>query len=213
MKSVDEFHQWYEKSRTWEQTTWLGVPCWKLPFDAFVMQELIYKIKPDYIIETGTGCGGSAVFYASILHLIGHGRVITNDIDNKKHQWYNCKNVDVLSRITFVLGNSTDKETVDTVHKFCKEDATNMVILDSWHTYEHVSKELELYHGLVSRGSYLIVEDTHVDGHPVEWEYDDRGPYGAVEDFLKKHQNFEADQECEKHLMTFNPHGFLRRTK
>ena len=74
MDCVDEFHKWYEESRTWEQTKWLGVPMWKLPFDAFVMQELIYKVKPDYIIETGTGCGGSSVFYASILDINSNQR-------------------------------------------------------------------------------------------------------------------------------------------
>ena len=211
MKGVDEFHKWYEESRTWEQTKWLGVPMWKLPFDAFVMQELIYKIRPDYIIETGTGCGGSAVFYASIMQMMGHGKVITVDIENK-NQFDKCDSIDILSRIKQIIGSSTDKQVLNTVHKFCTEDTVNMVILDSWHTYDHVLQELEMYHHLVSRGSYLIVEDTHVSGHPVEWKWG-KGPYEAVEGFLKKHQNFEADQGCEKHLMTFNPKGFLRRVK
>lgn len=209
MKEVDEFHKWYEESRTWEQTKWLGVPCWKLPFDAFVMQELIYKIKPDYIIETGTGCGGSSVLYASILEMMGHGNVITIDIENK-NQYDKCDNINILSRIKQIIGSSIDKQTINTVHKFCSENTTNMVFLDSWHTYDHVLQELEMYHHLVSRGSYLIVEDTHVSGHPIEWKWG-KGPYEAVEDFLKRHQNFEADQGCEKYIMTFNPKGFLRR--
>lgn len=210
MKCVDEFHTWYEKSRTWEQTKWLGVPFWKLPFDAFVMQELICKIKPDCIIETGTGLGGSSVFYASILEMIGHGKVITVDIDGRKQLWKDCTNMEILSRIRFIWGSSIDKSTLSKINSFIHPNQTIMVILDSWHSYEHVLQELEMYYPFVTRSSYLIVEDTHVSGHPIEWKWG-KGPYEAVEDFLKKHQNFEIDQECEKHLMTFNPRGFLKR--
>jgi cephalosporin hydroxylase len=210
MKGLDEFHNWYEKSRIWEQTKWLGVPMWKLPFDAFIMQELIYRIKPDCIIETGTGVGGSAVFYASLLNLIGHGRVITIDLDKDRQQFNKCDNLDVLSRIKFIVGSSIDKKTINLIHKYRPKDSVTIVMLDSFHTYDHVSQELEMYHHLVTRGSYLIVEDTHVSGHPVEWEYG-KGPYEATEDFLKKHDNFEVDQECEKYLMTFNPRGYLKR--
>ena len=208
----DEYHKWYEESRVWEKTRWLGVPMWKLPFDAFVMQELIYKIIPDNIIETGTGCGGSSVFYASILHLLEHGKVITIDTDIKKQQFEQCLNVNILDRIKKIIGSSTDEQTISTVHKLCSKTSTNIVILDSWHSYDHVRKELEIYHPFVRRGSYLIVEDTHVNGHPIQWEHG-RGPYEAVQDFLKENDDFVVDKLCEKYQMTFNPSGFLRRVK
>jgi len=212
MKCVDEFHTWYENNRIWENSSWLGVPIWKLPFDAFVIQELIYKIIPDFIIETGTGCGGSSVFYASILQLLGHGKVITIDIDTEKQKFSECFNVDVLNRIKRIIGSSIDEKTISSVDKLCGKSSTNIVILDSWHTYDHVRKELEMYHHLVKRGSYLIVEDTHVSGHPIEWKYG-KGPYEAVEDFLKENDDFVIDKECEKFEMTFNPSGYLRRVK
>ena len=84
----DEYHKWYETNRIWEKTSWLGTPMWKLPFDAFIIQELICMIKPDLIIETGTGCGGSSVFYASIMQLLDKGEIITIDIYGSKANWY-----------------------------------------------------------------------------------------------------------------------------
>ncbi len=83
MRAIDEYHILYEKSKIWDKNSWFGVPCWKLPFDAFVIQELIVRLRPEFIIETGTGCGGSAMFYASICELLGEGKVITVDIESK----------------------------------------------------------------------------------------------------------------------------------
>lgn len=207
----DEFHKWYENKRIWEQTKWLGVPMWKLPFDAFIVQELIYDIKPDLIIETGTGCGGSSVFYASIMELIGKGEILTIDIDGSKADFYSAP-PKIMERIYPYNGSSTNEETIDVIDDVWDEELTTMVILDSWHSYEHVLHEMLLYRGYVSRGSYMIVEDTHVNGHPVEWEHGD-GPYEAVQDFLEKIDNFVVDSLCEKYKMTFNPSGYLRRVK
>ena len=90
----------------------------------------------------------------------------------------------------------------------------NMVLLDSWHEKEHVKKEMARYSPFVSIGSYMIIEDTHANGHPVPWEHDNDGPYEAVEDWLKLHGDYWVDDyECEKHLMTFNPKGYLKRIK
>jgi cephalosporin hydroxylase len=209
MKISDDFHKWYEMNRIWENTKWLGVPMWKLPFDAFVIQELIHNIRPDYVIETGTGCGGSAVFYASIFQLLDHGRVITIDVDNSKHEW--CyDNEKVLDRITFILGNSVDIQTTEKVESLVNKHC--LVLLDSWHSYEHVLLEMNLYSKFVSIGSYMIIEDTHVNRHPIEWRYG-KGPYEAVEDFLKINDNFIVDENCERHDLTFNPNGYLRRIK
>lgn len=206
----DKYHIWYETERIWEKTKWLNVPMWKLPQDALVIQELICKIRPDILIETGTGHGGSSVFYASIMELLNRGNVITVDISNEK-DFYQCLSINVLNRIIPLVGNSTDQEIIENISKLCKTNH-NMVILDSWHSYTHVLQEMRLYNSFVSVGSYMIIEDTHVSGHPVEWEYG-KGPYEAVEDFLKENDNFIIDKECEKYGMTFNPNGYLRRVK
>jgi cephalosporin hydroxylase len=211
MKISDNFHKQYEKNRMWENTKWLGVPTWKLPFDAFVIQELIYKVKPDYIIETGTGLGGSSVFYASILELMYHGQVVTIDIDHTKHQLSLCYNAGVVARINRITGNSIDPDIVKEVSIFANNKRC-LVILDSWHSYDHVLEEMKLYSQFVAVDSYMIVEDTHVSGHPVKWEYG-KGPFEAVKKFLKTNNDFVADKECEKFMMTFNPNGYLKRIK
>ena len=210
MRCVDEFHKFYENTRIWENTYWFGIPMWKLPFDAMVIQELIYQIRPENIIETGTGHGGSALFYAGICELLGEGRVITIDVEQKfnpddisQHEW--------ADRITFLPGCSTNPIVFSDVKKLA-DGKRNIVILDSYHSYDHVCKELEIYEELVPVGSYMIVEDTHVSGHPVEWTYG-KGPYEAVECFLSTRDNWEPQYWCEKYIMTFNPKGYLKRVK
>jgi len=207
----DDFHIYYETNRLWGTTSWLGVPTWKLPFDAWVIQELICKIKPDYIIETGTCYGGSAMFYASIMHLIDHGKVITVDTEDKINVDSKIAEHLLSTRIQFLHGSSIDplifKEIHSKTHFF-----KNMVILDSWHSKEHVKRELELYSPIVTVGSYLIVEDTHVNNHPVPWDWGS-GPFEAVQEFLASTDKFISNEECEKLIMTFNPNGFLLRVK
>lgn len=208
--AIDVYHRLYENARIWENNTWLGISCWKLPLDAFVIQELIIKNKPDFIIETGTGLGGSALFYASICELIDNGKVITVELKNKadisKIQEYKCAD-----RIEFIYGGSTNQLVVDKIFHMVKEKKC-MVILDSWHTKQHVYDELNLYSKLVPVGGYIVVEDSHVNGNPVPWKWDDEGPMGAIDQWLEENgDKWEVDYECEKHLLTFNPSGYLRR--
>ena len=208
--AINEFHKHYEESRIWEKTKWLGVPCYKLPFDAFILQELIWNIKPDFVIETGTAKGGAAVFYATILEIIGDGKVITCDIQ-MQHDFTSFPEK-LRHRIKFESGSSTNGMTFDRI-KEQTEGRINIVILDSDHSYDHVRKEMDMYSTLVPVGSYMVVEDTHANGHPVPWQWGD-GPYEAVEDFLKVHgDSWVIDYECEKFLFTFNPKGYLRRVK
>jgi len=210
MPISDEFHIFYETNRIWEKNSWLGVPMWKLPFDAFVIQELIYKIQPDFIVETGTGFGGSTVYYASLLELIGIGDVITVDInsvfDKKK-----VKNEKLRRRIIQLTGDSVSNRVFKIIDGLTR-NATTIVILDSDHKKEHVLDELNLYSSIVSPESYLIVEDTHVNSHPVPWKWGE-GPMEAVNEFLLRRDDFIIDKSLEKHLMTFNPNGFLRRIR
>lgn len=208
-KTCDNFHELYEEQRVWEKQTWLGVPFYKLPMDALIIQELIFKIKPRYIIETGTCFGGSALFYASICQLLGYGQVITIDKVEKKIELSQTTQFLFDNRVIKFIGSSLNQRIIKQIYSVARNQK-NMVILDSWHSKEHVLKELELYSNLVSVGSYLIVEDTHVNGHPIQWEYGE-GPYEAVEEFLKKDSTFVIDKDCEKLLISFNPNGFLRR--
>ena len=208
-KICDNFHKLYEEKRIWEKTTWLGTPIWKFPFDAFIIQELIFKIKPRYIIETGTNFGGSALFYASIMQLLGYGQVITIDKKEKKIEFSQAAQYLFDNRIIKMIGNSIDQKIIRQIYHIAKNQK-NIVILDSWHSKEHVLKELNLYSPLVSVGSYIIVEDSHINGHPVEWKWGS-GPYEAIEEFLKNNESFKIDKDCEKLLITFNPNGYLRR--
>jgi cephalosporin hydroxylase len=201
------FHRFYYlgMERTWENTRWLGHRIQKFPGDVWVYQEILNEVRPDWIIETGTNWGGSAYFLASICDLLGHGRVVTVDLDAKpdppEHE-----------RITYVAGSSTAPEIVDRVRAMTVDAETVLVILDSDHSYEHVANELRAYSDLVTPGSYLIVEDTNIAGHPVLSGLP-RGPYEAVDDFLADDARFERDRTREKFMMTFNPGGYLRRVR
>lgn len=201
---IDEFHLLYYNSRdqTWMNTYWLGIPIQKLPLDLWIYQEIIFETKPDIIIETGTADGGSASFLASICDLIGKGRVITVDIVSKPRPWH--------SRISYVLGSSTSDNIFNTVSKYIKPNDKVMVILDSDHSKGHVAKEIDLYNKFVTIGSYLIIEDSNINGHPVLPNFGP-GPMEALEEFLKGNKSFIWDTTKEKFFLTQNPKGYLRR--
>jgi cephalosporin hydroxylase len=205
---VDAFHRLFFDAhvygKTWAQTTWLGVPVLKSPFDLWTAQELIQELRPDVIIETGTAHGGSAFYMASLCDLIGKGRVITIDVNEDPSR-------PLHDRITYLRGSSTALETVDNVRRLVRPGETTLVFLDSDHRRDHVRREMEAYGGLVTRGSYLVVEDTNVNGHPIRPDFGP-GPMEAVEDFLKSHEEFSVDRTREKFFLTFNPKGYLRKT-
>lgn len=200
------FHRMYygEPERTWQNTTWLGTKVMKCPLDLWIYQELLFRVRPDVIVETGTFTGGSAHYLASLCDLLGTGRVVTVDIERHSIQPVPPEH----PRITYLLGSSTSDEIVAGITEEAK--GTVLVILDSDHSREHVLAELDAYAGLVSPGSYVIVEDTNVNGHPASPRHGP-GPMEAVSDFLASHPEFEVDEECEKFFMTFNPRGYLRR--
>jgi cephalosporin hydroxylase len=158
------------------------------------------------------------MFYAAICELLGEGGVISIDIDGTKRNSNKWGKYEWEDRITFLHGGSTNPLIIEEIYKVTGWNDLErryynnggLVILDSWHTKEHVLKEMELYSEFVDVDSYMIVEDTHVNGHPVPWEYGE-GPYEAVEEWLKINKDWEVDYECEKHLMSFNPKGYLKR--
>lgn len=208
MAISDQYHIHYEEKRLWEGTRWLGVNIQKNPCDMVIMQELIFKIKPSLIIETGTSSGGSALFFASILELIGNGQVISVDKNLEKVSFDYVDSLMCGKRITFLTGESIDPHIISSIEKYI--DGPVIVFLDSWHSEEYVAKELEIYSKFVTVDSYIVVEDTHI-GNPIKWKYKDLGPKAAVDSFLANNSKFVIDHECEKLLFTFNPSGYLKR--
>ena len=208
---VDAFHIEWENSRAFEQLRWMGLPIWKNPFDAFALQDIIFKVRPDFIIETGTAYGGSAVFFGGILELLGHGEVLTIDTAPKEWPWSDVASRIKERRITAFVESSVDQDMANLIYDIV-ENCRCMVVLDSWHCKDHVLQELRLYSKLVPVGSYIIVEDTHVSGHPVPWKWGP-GPYEAVQEFLKGDDRFIADHRYEDLGFTYNPSGFLRRVR
>lgn len=203
---VKKFHELYYEMhfRTWANTFWLGVPLEKCPLDCWIYQEILFETKPDVIIECGTFKGGGALFLASLLDIMGKGKIITIDIQKRDFKQH--------PRITYLTGSSTSKEIISKVKNLIKKEDKVMVILDSDHTKAHVLSELEAYNDLVSKGNYLIVEDTNVNGHPIQKEYGE-GPMEALKKFMKTNDNFVIDKSKEKFYLTFNPHGYLRKIK
>jgi cephalosporin hydroxylase len=205
--TVAAFHRLYydDLDQTWAQTHWLGVATLKCPLDLWMYQELLTAIRPDLVIETGTAAGGSALFLASCMDMLGNGRVVTIDIEDKSDRPHH-------DRIAYLHGSSVDPEIVDRVRSLSADTRSVMVVLDSNHRCEHVLAELRAYSPLVTPGSYLVVEDTNVNGHPILPTFGP-GPHEAVETFLAEGAPFVRDRACERFLMTFNPGGYLRREK
>jgi len=198
---------------------WLGRPIIQIPQDIVALQEIIWETKPDLIIETGIAHGGSLIFYASMLELIGRGEVLGIDVDIREHNKKEIEKHKMAKRIKMIEGSSTDEKVVKEVEKIGKRHKKVMVCLDSLHTHKHVLKELNLYSKFVTKGSYLVVFDTIIEYFPKGFFKDrpwDKGnnPATAVKAFLKKNKNFIVDKEIEhKLLITAAPGGYLKRIK
>lgn len=214
--------QWFNNSIKYEYSyhfTWLERPIIQYPQDILAIQEIIWKIKPDLIIETGIARGGSLILSASILELIGKGHVLGIDIDIRKNNKYEIEKHSLSKRITMIQGSSINKNIIKKVKKFAKGKKKIMVILDSNHTHKHVLKELKEYSSLVSKGSYLIIFDTVVEDLPDEltkkrpWGIGNN-PKTAVNSFLKINDRFKLDEKIEdKLLFTAAPYGYLKCIK
>ena len=206
---VDSFHKLYYHSsafgKTWQNTNWLGVATLKCPLDLWIYQETIFETRPDVIVECGTAEGGTTLYLASIFDLLGTGRVVSIDIDTRIKRPPH-------PRITYIEGSSTDSRVVQKVTRNIGEEEKVLVILDSDHSKEHVLNELTIYGDIVSKGCYIIVEDSNVNGHPVLPNYGP-GPMEAINEFLAKDDRFIIDDGKEKFYMTFNPRGYLKKVK
>lgn len=198
---------------------WLGRPIIQFPQDIIAMQEIIWSIKPDLIIETGVAHGGSLIFYSSILELIGKGEVLGIDIEIRPHNRKLIQEHPMFKRITMIEGSSISNKIIKFVEDFSKSKEKIIVCLDSNHTHEHVLKELELYSQFVSKDCYLIVFDTIIEDLPDDsfenkpWSKGNN-PKTAVKEFLKSRSDFIIDKGIDNKLViTVAPDGYLKRIK
>ena len=200
--------------------SWMGRPVIQLPTDMMALQEIIWRVKPDLIVETGIAHGGSLVFSASMLELLGgNGSVIGIDIDIRKHNRDEIERHPMSKRITLLEGSSSSEAVVSDVKRLARGRERVMVILDSSHTHDHVLLELKLYSPLVSKNSYLVVLDTAIEDVPADY-FPDRpwgkgnNPKTAVWEFLRGNDRFEIDRDIEaKLLITVAPDGYLKCVK
>ena len=197
------------------EVSWLGIPIIQLPEDIVIVQELVWRIRPDVIIESGVAHGGALVLYASILELLGRGRVIGIDIEIRKYNRLAIESHPLSRRIRLIEGSSTDPATFEDVRREIKPGERVMVMLDSNHARDHVRAELELYGQLVTPDSYVVVFDEVMpmvadapNGKP-QWDSDN--PLEAVKDFLRDHPEFVPDRKPERLTVTYCRHGFLQR--
>ncbi|WP_141046810.1 cephalosporin hydroxylase family protein [Aliarcobacter cryaerophilus] len=205
--------------------SWLGRPIIQYPQDMIALQEIIWDVKPDMIIETGIAHGGSLIFSASMLTLleacgeIEDGKVLGIDIDIREHNKKAIEAHPMSKKITMFQGSSIDSEMIKKVHEFAKSGKRILVCLDSNHTHDHVLSELKAYASLVSIGSYCCVFDTLIEDMPEgsfpnrPWEKGNN-PKTAVWKYLKENDNFVIDKDIEnKLLITVAPDGYLKRIK
>ncbi|MBI5569400.1 MAG: cephalosporin hydroxylase family protein [Desulfomonile tiedjei] len=200
--------------------TWFGRPIIQCPQDIVAMQEIIWNVKPDLIVETGIAHGGSLVFYASLLEAIGGaGEVVGVDIEIRDHNRKAIETHSMAKRIRMIEGSSVADRAVEQVYEAAAGKERVLVALDSNHTHEHVLKELTLYSPLVTEGSYLVVFDTIIEDLP-DGLFPDRpwskgnNPKTAVREFLKTNDRFAVDRDLEtKLLFTVAPEGYLKCIK
>lgn len=197
------------------ECSWLGIPIVQLPTDILVVQELIWNVRPDLIIECGVAHGGSLILSASILELLGRGRVIGIDVEIREHNRAAIERHPLAKRITLVEGSSIAPATVAEVKRLAGNAGRTMVLLDSNHTTDHVYAELQAYKEFVTPGSYLVAGDgaqalvSDVPGGKPEWR--DSSPLHAIRRFLAENHEFAIDEACTRFGITSNTSGYLRR--
>jgi cephalosporin hydroxylase len=210
-QQLSEFLKFYYELGVWNRTWWLGVKTLKNPCDMWMIQQIICEATPDYIIEAGTNNGGSALYFAQILDGLGldKSKVITIDIEDFCHE--TAKLPLWKKKVEFIRGSSIDPEIVARIGQRVQGKKV-LVDLDSDHHRNHVFQEMMAYAPMVTPGSYLVVEDTNIDGVPVRPDFGP-GPMAAVHDFLNTDlgNTFIQDVSREAMILTFFPGGWLKK--
>lgn len=200
--------------------SWMGVPIIQFPQDIMAMQEILWRVRPDLVIETGIARGGSILFYAAMMEMMGiEGQVVGIDIDVRAHNRARIEDHPMAGRIEMIEASSIAPDTARRVAAVAQGATTVLVALDSNHTHDHVTKELELYAPLVTPGSYLVVFDTLVE-FQANARYPNRpwavgnNPHTAVMAFLEKTDRFEIDKRIANKLqISVAPDGYLKCRK
>lgn len=205
--TLREWLAYHQREIVFDRCRWMGVPALKNPLDAWIYQEILWEVRPDVLIEIGSHSGGSTLFFAHLFDALGHGRVISIDIDRSKFAVQH-------ERIVALTGDCASSDIIGQVAALC-QGQKGLVIHDGDHSRAAVLRDLELYAGFVTVSSYLIVEDGILDlfppGDDFGWLVE--GPLPAIDDFLGRHQEFEVDLDRERYVATYNPRGFLKRVR
>lgn len=205
------------KNKLSYEIDWLGIPVIQTPEDLVLVQELIFKTKPDFIVETGIAHGGGLIFYASLLELMNHGKVIGIDIEIRDHNRKAIESHPLFKRIELVEASSVSDDIINALREKMPKGSKILIFLDSDHTKEHVLKELELYQEFIALGCYIVVFDTVTsllaDAGIADKKYINNTPMEAVKEFLAKNDNFVIDKEFNKLFVSYSPDGYLKRIK
>ena len=209
----------YDYSYLW---SWMGVPIIQMPADVMATQEVVWNTKPDVIIETGVARGGSVLFMASLLHMMGNatGKVIGVDIDIRAHNRDSIEKHPMLGQVVLIEGGSVDEDVLAQVRAEIPEGARVMVVLDSDHSRDHVLAECRAYANLVTPGCFMVVADTMI-GHVREEDappnrsktwFEGNEPLSALRDFMSENSDFEVDEVLNgKLVLSSSPGGYIRR--
>ena len=205
--TLREWLAYHQKKISYDQCQWLGVKALKNPLDLWIYQEILARVRPDVVVEIGSFEGGSTLFYANLFDLLGHGEVLSIDID---HSRFAVRH----PRIAIITGDCSSPEVVRQVEARCRGRRC-LVIHDGDHRRDAVRRDLELYAPFVAVGCYMIVEDGILDLFAPDDDFGwiEEGPLPATLDFLAAHPEFELDEACERYVATYNPRGFLRRAR
>jgi cephalosporin hydroxylase len=207
------FHElWYLDAGTWMKNSFFGIHTEQNPMDVWVTQEILHEVKPDFMIECGSMHGGSAALWATLLEQFNpEAKVISIDITDRMQE---ARKLPIVQRrVEFIVSSSTDKALVEKLAKRVKGKKV-LVLLDSDHSKPHVLQELRSYSPMVSVGSYILVQGSNVNGHPVSPNsHPQGGPWEAIEEFMRGSDAFQIDTSRERLLFTLSPSGFLKRVK